>query len=243
MDKEVIVSPMLKPAQYRAKLEEIIPLNDKYYQFSFELTQPHRLDFLAGQYVSIKVDESGERRSYSICSSPAINHGFELLLDAEPNGLGTKFLKSLQFGQEIEFLAPLGRFVLAENQEPIVLVAAGSGIAPFRAMVLDLLQNKQSQQDIALYWGMRYDEQLFWLEEFSQLMEAFKNFKLIPVISKPSEAWTLDQGRVTDALRVHGLAEKAHYYLCGGEQMVIDTRSLLEEMGISEEQIHYEKFY
>ena len=85
----------MPPQQFKARLEDRIVHNDKYIQCSFELTQPFRMPFLAGQYVSIKVSDRGDRRSYSICSPPGIEHGFELMVDVRPQGLGSKFLQNL----------------------------------------------------------------------------------------------------------------------------------------------------
>lgn len=235
----------MPPQKFTAKLEEKLVLNEKYIQFSFELVEPHLMEFEAGQYVSIQVDEAGTRRSYSICSRPDIDHGFELLIDIEPQGVGIKYLQSLEFGQEISLLGPMGEFTLVDDpsEKALVLVATGSGIAPFHSMILELLQAKQDPRPIILYWGLRYDQNLFWQDEFEQLAEAFPNFKFHPVLSKPSERWVLCSGRVTDCLSVHDMIEDAGYYLCGGKAMIEDTIKLLQSQGIEEKKIHHEKFY
>jgi benzoate/toluate 1,2-dioxygenase reductase component len=261
---------MNPPQQFTAKLEEKITYNDKFTQFQFELVQPHTMEFAAGQYVSIKVDDKGSRRSYSICSSPAVAHGFELLIDMTPQGIGSQYLKGLKFGDEIEFLGPMGMFTIAEPsaggaaaseqpvavanpvptqtaqqpaEEQIVLVATGSGITPFRSMVLDLLQVKHDPRPITLHWGVRHSENLIWLDEWQQLENAFANFKFHPVISKPLSAWPLCRGRVTDCLKTHDLPENAGYYLCGGQAMIQDVVPLLEGRGVTAAQIHHEKFF
>lgn len=237
---------MHPPRQYTAKLEEKTVFNQKYTQYDFELLEPHELLFEAGQYVSLKVSPEGMRRSYSICSSPAITHGFQLLVDLEPQGVGSQFLQGLEYGAVIEFLGPLGRFVIADSTQeepPLVLIATGSGITPYRSMVLDLLQNKQTKRSITLYWGMRYAEQLFWQDEFQELMDAFPNFKFHPVISKPVAGWSLCSGRVTDCLQVHTLPPSGEYYLCGNTPMVADVTKILVDQGVLESAIHHEKFY
>lgn len=237
---------MTPPVQFTARLEDKQVHNQKFTQYHFEFVQPYSLDFTAGQYVSIKVAEDGTRRSYSICSSPGINHGFETLLDVEPAGIGCTYLESLEFGAEISLLAPLGKFVLetAVPDEEIVLVATGSGISPFRSIILDLLQEKQDQRPISLYWGLRHAEQLCWQDEFSQLSEYFPNFKFHPVLSQAPAEWPLCRGRVTDCLSTHQLptSQKTGYYLCGRAQMITDVSQILVERGVLTENIHYEKF-
>ena len=234
---------MILPQQFRAKLSDKTIINPQYSQYFFELLQPSRMEFLSGQYISLALPEGGQRRSYSLCSSPEKDHGFELLIDSKPNGLGIQYLNSLQFGDEISFLSPLGLFTLGNETEPISMIATGSGIAPFRSMILDLLQIKKSTQDITLYWGQRFVDDLFWEEELEELCEDFAIFHFHPVISKAPVAWPLCQGRVTDCLRTHQIHEKAHFYICGSDTMITDVMHELQTHGISKHQVHREKFF
>lgn len=236
---------MHKPQQFKAKLAEKQVFNDKYTQYSFTLVEPHKMVFDPGQYVSIIVDEHGDRRSYSIASKPENQDAFDLLVDHTPQGVGTKYLQSLEFGQEVDAMGPLGRFVYMpdEKVEELVMIATGSGIAPFRSMVMHLLQEQGEKRKITLYWGMRYVADLFWENDFQDLAESFENFKFHPVISRAVDEWPLCRGRVTDCLNVHEVPANAGYYLCGNAHMITDVMQLLEEKGIPSEQVHHEKFF
>lgn len=235
-----------RPQQMIARFEDKFVHNEKFTQYTFEMSAPHRLEFLAGQYVSIKVDELGHRRSYSICSTPDIDHGFELLVDVAPQGLGVQYLDKLQFGNEIQVLAPMGVFVMEEDPEEqsIVYIATGSGVAPFRAMILNQLQTKHDKRPMVLYWGVRHEKDWFWLLEFQELSENFPNFSFHPVLSQPeTDEWTLCKGRVTDCLVSHPHPANAGYYICGNEKMLADVVALLQKKGITEKHVHHEKFY
>lgn len=236
---------MNPPKQYRAKLEDKQQLNERFVQYYFELVEPNELVFSAGQYVSLKVSEKGERRSYSICSSPAVSHGFELLIDHQPAGVGCTYLENLQFGQEIELLAPLGIFTIVpdEAETSLALVATGSGIAPFRSMLLERLQVVKDTRPITLYWGMRHANTLFWEDEFEELAQSFPNFSFHPVLSQAEQAWPLCRGRVTDCLNIHEQAAGAGYYLCGSTKMITDVSQTVLAKGVTEQRIHHEKFY
>jgi NAD(P)H-flavin reductase len=213
----------------------------------FELVEPHEISFVAGQYVSVKVSDAGERRSYSIVSSPDIKHGFELALDISPGGIGSRYFQGLQFGQEIQALGPMGRFVIedaAPEVEPaLVFIATGSGIAPFRSMLLDMLQVRHDTRPMILYWGLRHEAELFWELEFQNLSRDFPNFSFHPVISQGTSEWTLCKGRVTDCLNTHGVIQPAGYYLCGSQPMIEGTSAQLQQAGIDQSCIHHEKFY
>lgn len=236
---------MIKPQQFSAKLEETLVHNEKFTQFSFELLEPHKMEFYAGQYVSVKVAENGTRRSYSLCSSPDIKHGFELLIDISPAGIGSTYFRNLKFGDSIDFLGPLGMFTMAQDapEEEIVFVATGSGIAPFRSMILDQLQVRADTRPMTLYWGLRHETDLFWEMEFQELSETHPNFTFHPVISRPGQEWTLSRGRVTDVLKAVNHSQTTGYYLCGNTAMVHDVSDLLQSKGVAQEYIHHEKFY
>jgi ferredoxin-NADP reductase len=236
---------MQPPQQCVAKLADKIQFNEKFVHYTFEFTQPATIQFEAGQYVSIQVSDRGDRRSYSICHSPEVTHGFELLVDITPQGLGTKFLESMKFGDTLKALAPLGRFTVPidPTEKALVFIATGSGIAPFRSMIVDQLQLKNDQRPMTLYWGLRNETQLFWQDEFEELMRLYPNFKFHPVISQAGEMWSLCRGRVTDCLSVHELPAEAGYFLCGNAPMIHDVVELLAKKGVANEHVHHEKFY
>jgi len=234
---------MFKPQQFIATLEDKQKYNEKFTLFQFELIEPNSMPFEAGQYVSILINEKGERRSYSISSSPEVSHGFEILVDLTPMGIGSTYLDNLKFGEQIKILGPLGRFVVEPDELAYTFIATGSGLGPFNSMVLDLLQQKQVTKPILLYWGLRHAEDLVWVEEFQELVQAFPNFRFHPVLSQSPQEWPLCRGRVTDCLSVHELLPDSGYYLCGNEQMVTGVSAQLIAAGVMPEKIHHEKFY
>lgn len=235
--------------QCTALLSDRLQLNEKFIQLIFEMKQPHEFNFKAGQYVSFAIPGQQARRSYSIASGPENTHGFELLIDVTPHGIGTTYLDGLKPGDEVSFLAPMGVFFLAEGEQAVkekalVFVATGSGIAPMRSMITELLQHQQDKREIWLYWGLRFAQDLFWTEEFEELQNAFPNFHFHVTLSQAEPEWPLCRGRVTDCLRIHELPAEAGYYLCGNSHMIEDVKKLLlEEKQIPKESVHHEKFY
>jgi CDP-4-dehydro-6-deoxyglucose reductase, E3 len=235
----------MPPQVFTAKLADKFVHNDKFIQLQFELVSPNRMEFQAGQYVSIAVSKDGYRRSYSIVSTPDNNHGFDLLVGVVPNGLGTEYLTKLDFGAEIQALGPMGTFVVKSEdpKTPLVFVAAGSGIAPLRAMLFDQLQRFGDERQMTLYWGLRHEVDMCWEEDLKDLVAQHPNVTFHPVISKAQDEWPLCRGRVTDCLYVHELDPNAEYYVCGSSQMINDVIKVLTSRGIVEEKIVYEKFY
>lgn len=236
---------MITPQPFTAKLEEKTVHNQRFIQFAFELVEPHSLPFQAGQYVSLQITPEGDRRSYSICSKPSLDHGFELLVDISPGGLGSQYLAQLQFGDTVSGLAPLGSFTLnpASTEQALVFIATGSGIGPLHSMIHHLIQDQEERRPISLYWGMRHPHDFFWLHDYQDLVVAASNFAFYPVISQVVPEWTLSTGRVTHLLAIHQFQPETGYYICGSNQMIGDVKQLLLDKGVTSEYIHHEKYF
>lgn len=242
-----LVSYLKMPQILNAKLTKKENLTGSFWLFSLEFQNPY--DFLAGQYISIKVAPDGTRRSYSIASAPDGNT-IDLLVDVAPGGAGSKYFLSLKEGDVVEAMGPMGVFTLAsKNPKPNrMFIATGSGIAPFRAMVLDSLHKKTALGEVRLLWGMRHEEDLFWQEEFVQLNREFPNFSYQVVMSKPSEHWHGECGHVGDCLKRGFIIRERdlsvwEFFLCGGQEMIMETGAYLSGKGAVREDIHFEKFF
>lgn len=228
-----------------AKLASRINHNEKYMQLRFTLDEPFSQPFQAGQYISIKVGEKQELRSYSICSSPSSQDSFELLIDVTPHGVGTTFLQNLEIGAEVEVLGPLGRFFLKNDilDRPIVLIGTGSGVAPLMSMSFQFLEIMKGHHLIQLLWGERFAKDFIWLDTLNKLQAEHNNFKFLPTVSRPVVGESYPQGRVTDILNSLQLIPSTNYYLCGNKSMIEDVSKLLLDRGVLESEIYYEKFY
>lgn len=236
-----------KAQKYTARVSDKYYLteNEKFLYVKFELVLPDRIVYQAGQYISIKVNEQGERRSYSIVSSSDDNHGFHILAEMITGGKGSEFLKKVAIGDVVEVLAPLGRFVIQEQSaNKILFVATGSGIAPIYSMINDLLINKHETRQIRLHWGMRNQDNLFFVDNLERLMEAYPNFVFDVVLSQPDEGWELCSGHVQDCLRRDFTSGLGGWegYVCGAPKMVEEVVPLLTELGIPADHVYHEKF-
>lgn len=236
---------MNQAQQFKGKVAEHRLINDKFQYIDIELIKPYRLEFQAGQYISFNLGDE-ERRSYSIASMPQKNNAVEICVDVSPGGKGSTFLKNLKPGDEVDFMGPLGQFGIdkSEKEKKLLLVATGSGIAPLRSMILDLLKEKQDKREIKLHWGLRYIEDMFWEEDFRRLQKYYLNFDFHLTISKPPKLWPLCRGYVTECIKNEDqLGPEWGVYLCGNKQMIEEATKLVIDMGVLKEQVHFEKFF
>jgi NAD(P)H-flavin reductase len=244
---------MSKPKKYIVRVSDkyFVSDNEKFLYVKFELISPDRISYQAGQYVSILINMSGERRSYSIASTSSDEHGFHLIVEINESGKGSSFFKNIQIGQEVEVMAPLGQFVVSEKgegkSEKLLFVATGSGIVPIWSMINDLLINKGETRAMRLHWGMRKEEDLFFVDDLNQLAEEHPNFVFDIVLSKPGEDWDLCSGHVQDCLRrdfpLTGSGLQGwEAYVCGKPEIVVDIMNTLSELKMNSENIYHEKF-
>jgi CDP-4-dehydro-6-deoxyglucose reductase len=212
--------------------------------FEFEALGVERLEFVPGQFTSFTavIGDKEITRAYSLASAPSGTNRFELCLNrVEPGHLSPR-LFDMKPGDRIEMRPPLGMFVLRQqNPRDSVLIATGTGIAPFRSMLQAHL--KASSPAFTLLFGVRFESHLLYREEFEEMARTHANFRFWPTLTRPDTGWTGRSGRVqahlADAI---GERRDVDFYLCGLKEMVDETRSLLKSQGFDRKQIFYEKY-
>ena len=141
---------------------------------------------------------------------------------------------------------PLGYFTLRHPGHRSVFIATGTGIAPFRSMLLDHLPKHHPR--ITLLFGVRYEGGLLYRDDLENLARQYENFRFLPTITRPSGTWTGRTGRVQDhldeALAVPTYEDQStlDVYICGLKEMVDDVRAELRKRGFDRKQIIYEKY-
>ena len=198
------------------------------------------LAFLPGQYVNVEVPGSGQRRSYSFSSAPgAAEAGF--LVRVIPGGLMTAFLQGAQPGDAISFTGPVGSFYLREVRRPVLMLAGGTGLAPFLSM-LDRLADAGSPHPVHLVYGVTHDADLVEVERLDALQARLPGFSYATCVADEGSAHQR-RGYVTahlDAQHLHG--GDVDVYLCGPPAMVEAVRTHFAAAGVTPASFHFEKF-
>lgn len=101
-------------------------------------------------------------------------------------GVCSNYLADLQPGDKVKMTGPSGRrFLLPENATDFnyIFFATGTGIAPYRGMVMELLDAGVTN-DIILVFGCPYRTDLLYADYFEPLAEKHDNFYYLPYISR-----------------------------------------------------------
>ncbi|MFN7836250.1 MAG: CDP-6-deoxy-delta-3,4-glucoseen reductase [Burkholderiaceae bacterium] len=183
------------------------------------------LQFKAGQYVEFLLRDN-QRRAYSIASPPHRSGQIELHIRHMPGGLFTdQVFSTLKVRDILRFEGPLGTFFLRENSvAPIILLASGTGFAPLQAIVEHVIEQR-IQRPLTFYWGGRRRADLYRLPLLEQWADVLPDFRFVPVLSEPDDAWNGRTGFVHRAV-MRDFPDMAGFevYACGAPVMVESAR-------------------
>lgn len=226
----------------QAVLRERQPLAPQIWTFTFELLEPQKLEFEAGQYLFLEIP--GGSRLYSISSSANNSKQLQIIVDTAPMGEGSKYLLELKRGVKVKFRAPMGNFIIKTSTKAKLFLATGAGIAPIKSMIHKLLESG-FKQPVSLYWGVRESSNLYLRDLWESLAQTYPNFDYLYCLSREAyQAPHSFSGRIQEKLKT--LKDKftdQEFYLCGRTSTVEQLKEfLLTELLIKPENIHYEKF-
>ena len=216
-----------------------------------------RVNYLPGQYLTLKVEIEGETyyRSYSLSSTPQLDRYLAVTVKRVAGGVVSNYIND-QFapGQLIEFLRPAGHFNIetaTQQRRHIVLVGAGSGITPLMGIMRAVLYN-EPQSQVALLYANRHEATVIFRERLQALQEKFpQRLKVQHVLSRPEADTSLSHhaGRITPHNLPALLANfpqradlPTSYYLCGPSGLLDLVRDHLARQGVSPKDIYVERF-
>ncbi|WP_243788755.1 FAD-binding oxidoreductase [Saccharopolyspora gloriosae] len=208
------------------------------------VTGDDEFKFHPGQYVDVTIPGGDEHRSFSMANLPRTSGSeVEFIIKRYPGGKFSGLLESeLRPGVPLSINGPYGTFTLrASSDRRIVLLAGGAGMAPILALLRQIAAKDDFDREVVFYYGARTERDLFMLDEIAELGGRIPGFGFVPVLS--DEEWSGARGMVTAvaAEREASLAD-CDVYLCGPPPMIDAGLAVLEERGVPQEQIFYDKF-
>lgn len=207
------------------------------YEFVFAMNQ--KLRWLAGQYLEItlphsQVDQRGVRRSFTIASSDQegkVKLGVKF--PNEPSSFKKKLL-ALAIGERVTAGKPEGDFILPRDKTvPILCLAGGIGVTPFRAMISELIARGE-RRDLILLYANRSSADVAYRELFREAVEKL-GIKVYYLLTHPCEGEECD-GQMIDRETITRLVPQladSIAYISGPSAMVTSLKKMLKEMGVS----------
>lgn len=238
----------------RLTLKEVQKVSDRVYNYVF--TPDRTLSFEPGQYLewtlgnvqgnsqNSKPDNRGNRRTFTIASSPTedtIQLGVKYY---EPSSSYKKNLKKMKVGDSMFAGQLAGNFTLpADVSKKLVFIAGGVGITPFRSMLKYIIDTNE-HRDIIVFYTVLHSDEIAYKDILKQA--ATVGIRVIPIVNNPVKdtTWKGKTGRLDREVitkEVPDLSERT-FYLSGPQGLIENYQSMLRHMGVHRSRIETDYF-
>lgn len=191
-----------------------------------------RAKFRAGQYLRVIMPD-GDSRNFSMANPPHDSDGVQLHIRHVPGGrFSDTVLASLTAGDKLDVELPFGEFFLREEAaKPIVMVATGTGFAPIKSIVEDMIK-RGIRRPAKLYWGARGEADIYLPALLAKWTSQARWLGIVPVLSEAGAQWQGRKGFVHRAV-LEDLPDLSRHqvYACGNPFMIEAARADFARIG------------
>jgi sulfhydrogenase subunit gamma (sulfur reductase) len=192
----------------------------------------------AGQVIKVK-GSTGEG-FFALASAPAAHGRVDLLLK-RGGKVADAITAAADPGATLQVTPPFGRGYPLEPAlgRDVLLFAAGSGIAPIRALVQALLARRDEVDRVVLFYGQRHGGEFAYRRE--HLGWERRGVRVVLCPSAAEDAWEGVRGRVLDVARTLDFGgarlPEAAIYVSGMSAMVAEVKETLARSGVPPERV------
>ncbi|CAH1244290.1 CYB5RL [Branchiostoma lanceolatum] len=246
--------PVLSSDKYTAfRLENIQKLTfdttSGTYVYRFHIPGDRRLGLAVGQHIILRgsVASRSVTRQYTPISSLDARGHFDVLIKVYQTGVMSRYVRTWQVGDMVEWRGPFGTFTYRANQyRHLVMVAAGTGITPMLQVARRVLGNEEDETLVRLLYACRRYQDIL-LKDVLDNLAAFWNFSVSYYLSqedqknfKPKYGDEIHHGRVDQAVLSAELPPPGSGVLvliCGTRSFNSDMEESLKALGFSQTDI------
>lgn len=216
--REIIGNDEYPVKKMPSRISTLEKLSDDVMLMTLQLPATEALAYRAGQYIEFLLKD-GKRRSYSLANAPHVDQPLTLHIRHMPGGLFTdQVFSTLKERDIMRFEGPHGSFFLREDSEkPIILLASGTGFAPIKALIEQLIHT-ESNRTMHLYWGGRRPQDIYMNTLCEDWAHSLPHLTYIPVVSDAldEDQWQGRTGFVHQAV-IADFPDLSNYqvYACG----------------------------
>lgn len=255
--------------KHEAEAQSIEALTHDTKRVRLKLREGQSFRFTPGQYVFLKIPEAfvsswnarygtahGDvARPYSFASSSSKLPVFDWIVKLAaappgknlPPGIASTYVhEELKPGAVVRISAPMGNlFLRKETGRPILIIAGGTGAAPFLSLLEYWFENQFDRgNEIYFFFGVRSRRDLFLHDQFLAWSKERENFHYIPALSHPApdDEWKGETGYINAVVDRHvpGPSD-ADAYIAGPPIMLKETVKVLTAKGVAAARIHYDE--
>ena len=204
---------------------------------------------MAGQHVDIRLtaeDGYQAQRSYSIASAPEDDHLILTIERLQDGEVSPYLFDELAPGDELEMRGPIGRHFAwtPEIVGPLLMIAGGSGVVPFRAM----LRHRRANDGVTparLVYSARTIGDVIYREELDDIEGAEGTDVVLVLTRAQPDGWTGFDRRIDAEILAEVTwtpGDKPKTYVCGPTGFVETVANCLVDLGHEPESIKTERF-
>lgn len=202
-------------------------------------------------------------RAYSMANHPA--EGNKIMLNIRiatppwdraknawkevPPGYCSSYIFSRKPGDSVTISGPYGEFHIKNTEKEMVYIGGGAGMAPLRSHIFHLFHTLKTKRKVSFWYGARSKREIFYEEDFRSIEREFPNFRFVIALSEPlaEDHWTGETGFIHSVvyknyLDKHPDPDEVEYYLCGPPMMNDAVLKMLDNLGVSKENIAFDDF-
>jgi NAD(P)H-flavin reductase/hemoglobin-like flavoprotein len=217
------------------------------------------MHYYPGQYVNVHIPQCPRRWRYLSPAIPADpDGGIEFHVRLVPGGLvSTAIVNETRPGDRWRLSSPHGGLRVDRNGGDVLMVAGSTGLAPLRALVMDLSRYAENPR-VHLFFGARYLCELYDLPTLWQVALHNPWLSVSPVseygrdpswaadypdVTPPRGLHVRQTGRLPDVVTKYGGWGDRQILICGGPAMVQATKAALIAKGAPPEHIQHDPLW
>jgi ferredoxin-NADP reductase len=218
---------------------------------SFARADGIELPFKPGQFLTFHFAsaEGLKRRSYSIATIPGKTNDTEIAIAYIKGGTASEALANLKIGDAVTATGPFGKLILKNDETPqrYLLVATGTGVAPYRAMLPELADKLQVEPNlqVLILLGVQYRADLLYADDFLTFAAQHPRLEFRAYLSRETSTLQAHEykGYVQSAFPELNLDPDGDIvYLCGNPNMIDNAFADLSELGFAPKNVRREKY-
>ncbi|WP_425604859.1 globin domain-containing protein [Actinomycetospora termitidis] len=208
-----------------------------------QTSQP--VPYLAGQYVSVETPQRPRMwRSLTPANAPGPDCVMEFHVHTVPGGWVSRAIVShARVGDVWRIGPPMGQMTLdPRSQADLLMVAGGTGLAPARALIEQLMVDG-SDRKVALFVGGRTWSSLYDIDTLRRMAQDNPWLTVVPVVEEDGRRYGAETGTLGEVVARYGAWADRQIVVAGSPPMVRSTVSAMLDAGTPFMQIHYDPYH
>lgn len=192
----------LSPKEFRSfTVRKVDDVTHNTKRIVFDLpSADHEMGLTVASCLLAKANVNGKNvlRPYTPTNINSEKGFLELVVKGYPTGLLSKHIVELKEGDVLEMKGPFLKFEYKPNMyKQIGLIAGGSGLTPMLQVAKEICRNPLDKTEVVLLFANVTEQDIILREELDALQYLYPQFKVVHVLSNPSETWTGLKGFVS----------------------------------------------